>query len=230
MPKHRSVYDLVTALSREAVARDRHANRADDDPNDEMLADTRVCVDYSAYQAVRQIACEDAAVRWLAYGSRVIPRRFQTEAYAAAVNSGTLPSGTSRELPTPRGGKCWPTLLLDRLVLHRVLGSPATMKDQLCHLQNLVDHGRAAVRIVDGVPVGTLTELYYGPSVLYVSEDIEMTVYRMGTYESTILGFDLTELVEGALPEDDSYKLLEEARSNLLGARLGQGDTAMTTW
>ncbi len=88
------------------------------------------------------------------------------------------------------------------------------MKDQLCHLQNLVDHGRAAVRIVDGVPVGTLTELYYGPSVLYVSEDIEMTVYRMGTYESTILGFDLTELVEGALPEDDSYKLLEEARSN----------------
>lgn len=162
--------------------------------------------EYSAY-----IEFEDeAAVVWN-YESLFIPGLLQTEEYARALVRGVLP-GASREqiekrvevrmkrqavLERPQPLKLW--AICDEAALHRSVGGPRVMRDQLLHLNSCMELPHVTLQVVPfgvgahpGMP-GSFMVLKFpdDPSVVYIDsmagdlfleEEAEVRRYS-GTYE-----------------------------------------------
>jgi hypothetical protein len=107
------------------------------------------------------IALETDAVSLHAYESMVIPALLQTPAYASAVIGETIPLLTAEEAGTrlkvrlrrqhriydpARPLRLW--IVLDESVLHRVVGSPDVMREQLEHLNALGAEPHITVQVL----------------------------------------------------------------------------------
>lgn len=111
--------------------------------------------DYKAW-----IACEDQAAQVRSYESSFITGLGQTRDYAAAVIQGVWPSATptdldhhvqarmERQAVLTRPEPITFTAIMDEATLHRVVGGPLVMVEQMRHLQTLAELPHVTLRVI----------------------------------------------------------------------------------
>ncbi len=106
------------------------------------------------------IGLEDAAVSIHQYETSIVPPLLQTEEYARAVTAGTAPDATDEQveqrvqarlqrqtlLDSDRAPELW--AVVDEAALHRLVGGPAVMRDQLEALIERSRRPRITVQVV----------------------------------------------------------------------------------
>lgn len=166
----------------------------------------------------------------------VVPSLLQTEEYARAMFRGG-PRELDRDdvewrvevrlarqeiLTHDDRPRLW--AVIDEAVIHRLVGGPAAMRDQLRHLVNAAEQGKTTIQVVPyraGAHVGTT-----GPFVILdFPEPTDPAVVNVETLAGDIyleqyadvdrytLAFD--RLLVAALHPDDSVRLIEQAADTL---------------
>jgi hypothetical protein len=119
-------------------------------------------------------------------------------------------------LDRPRAPTLW--VVLDETVLHRRIGSPQIMHDQLLHLADLADRPRITIQVVPartGAHAGLLGALVIAgfdgaPDIVYLETSADgQVVDRSSVVAQVTLRFDTVRAV--ALPRDDSRDLIVKA-------------------
>src|SRR5215475_10713882 len=139
---------------------------------------------YGWFQAWADIEAQATVLRW--YEPLVVPGLLQTEDYARAILS-ARPDGNLADLEEQvaariarqnilertGGPQLWS--ILDEGVLHRAIGGPKVMRDQLYRLAEVAEHPRTSIQVIraDGAHAGLLAhfviaDLDSKPSVTYL--------------------------------------------------------------
>jgi transcriptional regulator with XRE-family HTH domain len=166
----------------------------------------------------------------------VVPGLLQTEEYARAMFRGG-PRELDRdeverrvEVRLARQGilahddrpRLW--AVVDEAVIHRLVGGPAVMRDQLRHLVNAAEQGKTTIQVVPyraGAHAGTTGPFVVldfpepaDPAVVYV-ETLAGDIYleQHADVDRYTLAFD--RLLAAALHPDDSVRLIEQTADAL---------------
>ncbi|HEV7649680.1 MAG TPA: helix-turn-helix transcriptional regulator [Actinophytocola sp.] len=190
---------------------------------------------YSAY-----LSFENEASALRNYESLFLPGLLQTEKYARAVVRGTLPMATkddigirakarmTRQQVLTRDDPLSLWAIVDEAALRRVVGSPATMREQLAHLADVITAPHITFQVIP-YRVGAHPGMAGQFTVLEFADDEDADL----VYVETIAGDLFAEkdkdiknyraifenLVAVALSPDESVTMVEEAASDLKGRR-----------
>ncbi|MBC2875385.1 MULTISPECIES: helix-turn-helix domain-containing protein [Streptomyces] len=231
-PKERDVWDLVH-FYRVPAERLRMI--------EELLQQTRNEEWWQQYTDVtphflrRLISLEGQAARIYTYETHVVPGLLQTPAYTRVLISSALhgagETAIERRVALRQGrraafraGRPRVVALLEEAVLHRLVGSPEVMREQL---QYLIDIGRQEginIRVIpfrrgaDAVPLSSVTHLYFddgGPPELVYLEHLNSAQYLTRPREIDQYRHILNRLSRYATNRVESEALLEEAITKL---------------
>jgi len=156
----------------------------------------------------------------------LVPGLLQTPEYARAILAAE-PDTTEDQLEElvsarlgrhaifdrPKPPKLW--ALLDEAVLHRLIGSPETVHDQLLHLVGLSGHPNITVQVVParaGAHPGLLggfaiSTIDGAPGIVYLETSAEgQALSKSSVVAQVVLRFDTLRAL--ALPKDDSRDLI----------------------
>ncbi|MFF8786806.1 Scr1 family TA system antitoxin-like transcriptional regulator [Streptomyces sp. NPDC015125] len=177
--------------------------------------------------------CERAATQLRYVSSTIIPRAFQTPAYAAAIAPRPTSSGWEPTIERDRrqnGGQPT-TLILDNAVLKRPTVGPTATAEQLRHLLRLGTRGALRLRVLGDAAalpvfttqVGAFQAIHVHGQLLYACETSGVT-YRTGPLAGTPWEMALDEAEQCAMGRQDSAVAVEDAIRRF--DPLGQAATA----
>ncbi|MFF9895046.1 DUF5753 domain-containing protein [Streptomyces longispororuber] len=182
------------------------------------------------------IACEESAEHVKEYESHFVPGLGQTREYAHCLIQGVWPSASPTDLEhhvqaridrqavltKPKPLRL--TAVIDQAALHRVVGSPRVMAEQMRHLQALATQPNIGLRVIpfaagahSGMPGGSLAIATFAktdePGVVYLDSmagdallDSEQDfAHYSDTFES---------LAAKALDQDESLALIAETEQH----------------
>lgn len=175
--------------------------------------------------AQKFMECEAKATAMHKYMAHSVPGLLQTEAYAREVLSvgQVYGNGTASELEEKLAARMsrhsilgsptspWLWVVLDEAVLHRVVGGPKVMRDQLAHVLAAAEQSRVTVQLLQydrgahpgmGGSVTLLTLPGSGQVVYLEGINSGMLVESPGEVEQYAIAYDL--LQANALPPDES--------------------------
>ncbi|MBO0653790.1 helix-turn-helix domain-containing protein [Streptomyces triculaminicus] len=187
----------------------------------------------------RLISLEGTAARIRTYETHVVPGLLQTQAYARVLVAAAMPDATEEEIKRRVGlrvgrqrilDESRPSIvaLLDEAVLHRRVGGPEVMEQQLAHLQELAARDRVNIRVVpfdsgvDVTPAYPITHLHFddgGPAELVYVEHIDSAQYLTRPKEIDQYRYVLDRLMGAAAHRDASNELLSSAIERCRGRR-----------
>ncbi|CAL9629361.1 Scr1 family TA system antitoxin-like transcriptional regulator [Streptomyces sp. enrichment culture] len=206
------ITDRIAQLYRRELLLAGQRFRADE-VDENFVGTPNLAVDTSVQRVDRQIAVENAASRYRAYASLVLPHRFQTADYARHIGA-EIPSRPFAHLQENKEWeKALPLLLLDRYFLSRPIGDHQVMAGQLVFLLSLIEESQAEVRVVDGWMNDTVIELQLDHELL-VTEGNGLTIYRADRFQVPVHTYDLCLTIDKALSKEESHRLLTDAHDH----------------
>lgn len=189
-----------------------------------------------AQQQAAMVAAE-AEADWIVEGAALlVPATSQIDGYARAIMSGgTIPPSEiaarvamrmgRRDVidPNRRANPTRYTALIDEAVLHRIVGSPEIMVDQLTHLLEVASWPHTAVHVVP-LDAGW-TRLASGPFTYLERGDAGSPIVYLGSRRSTLILHakdDVTEyretvdsVLQAAMLEPESAELIAAVRDEM---------------
>jgi transcriptional regulator with XRE-family HTH domain len=183
-------------------------------------------IPYSTY-----IGLEAEAVSMLAY-EQVVPGLFQTEAYARAINTGTVPGidaetldrrtevRLTRQAVLSREQPLQVRAVLDETCIRRLVGGLEVMRPQLARLLELAERPNVIIQVLPfdvgahpGTMLGPFIVLGFGhpadPGVVYVEGDSDPYPDREGDLQRYTAAFDLLRSLALSAPQTND--LLRQA-------------------
>ena len=168
---------------------------------------------------------ESQAIRLKSFELTVLPGLLQTEAYARALLTGRIgfngdvdeavSARLARQAILDRDDPPELFVVVDEATLHRPVGSPGVMADQLGHLADI--SARAIVRVIPadtGVHDGlqgafTVADFAHGSSAAYVDSSLRgQVIQEAGDVSDLTATWD--RVAAEALPRSGSLRLIEE--------------------
>ncbi|MEU6646081.1 DUF5753 domain-containing protein [Saccharomonospora sp. NPDC046836] len=200
--------------------------------------ENRFPTDFVPEQSKLLLSCEASAVRLNVYQAQFVPELFHTTGYTEAMARAARPEAGEDEVrlwsrlatgrqevldrPDPPEVRC----VLDEAVLHRQVGGPDVLREQLDRLAEIAQLPNVDLRILteeSGAHAGTggsftrialLPELPAYPGIVHVRTTVHDVYYEeaeeIGPYDEV---FD--RLHEQALPADESLALVKESAHRL---------------
>ena len=182
------------------------------------------------------IGLEQVATMIAAFTCNIVPGLFQTEAYATALVSGTwidtepasnadaVSNRMRRQQLLERADSPWIHAVLDESALHRVVGSPSIMHEQLLALLETGRHPRISLRVIPftaGAHPGLDNQFF----MLHVGDEQKLELVHVDGIGGSV-NFDKpselgryvrawNELTSIALPPLDSAALIARAADKM---------------
>lgn len=209
------ITDRISALYRRELLIAHQKHRAEQ-VDENFVGSTVAAMDASVHRADRQVAVENAASRYRAYASRVLPQRFQTADYAHRVGA-EMPTRPFDQLQAQTSWERQhrPLLVLNHDFLSQPLDDHRVMAGQLVYLVSLIKDGQAEVRIVRGHwGDGTVVELHLDKRDVLVTEGRWVTCYSADPFQVPFHAYEFCQVREKALSAEESRRLLTDARDH----------------